>query len=85
LRETWCLKNISLRTIEKRRRFEMDGEKRCPLYRKPESLSIGKGIGYCDIDSSSTTCEGDAKFCERPDALRLYLRKKLENFDKKRD
>lgn len=63
----------------------MGGEKICPLYRKPESLSIGKGIGYCDIDSSSTTCEGDVKFCERPDALRLYLRKGLGKSDKKKD
>jgi hypothetical protein len=65
--------------------FGMGEEKKCPLFRKPESLSIGKGIGYCDIDSSSSTCEGDVKFCERPDALRLYLRKRLEEFDKKED
>jgi hypothetical protein len=44
---------------------------------------MGKGIGYCDIDSSSTTCEGDVKFCGRPDALRLYLRKRLDELDKK--
>jgi hypothetical protein len=65
--------------------FGMGEEKRCPLYRKSESLSMGKGIGYCDIDSSSTTCEGDVKFCERPDALKLYLRKRLEEWDKKND
>lgn len=60
-------------------------EKKCPLFRRPETLSIGKGIGYCDIDSSGTTCEGDVKFCERPDALRLYLRQKLEEADKKKE
>jgi hypothetical protein len=61
----------------------MGTEKKCPLFRKPESLSMGKGIGYCDIDSSSTTCEGDVKFCERPDALMQYLRRKLNEFEKK--
>jgi hypothetical protein len=46
---------------------------------------MGKGIGYCDIDSSNTTCEADVIFCERPDALRVYLRKKIEEFYKKKD
>jgi hypothetical protein len=62
----------------------MGEEKICPLFRKPESLSIGKGIGYCDLDSSSTACEGNVKFCERCDALRLYLRKKIEDSNNKR-
>jgi hypothetical protein len=48
----------------------MGEEKKCPLFRRSESLSIGKGIGYCDIDSSSVTCEGDVKFCEKPEALK---------------
>ena len=56
----------------------MGEEKKCPLFRRPETLSIGKGIGYCDIDSSSATCEGDVNYCERPDALKRYLRNKLE-------
>jgi hypothetical protein len=63
----------------------MGEEKKCPLFRKPESLSMGKGIGYCDIGSSSATCEGDVKFCEKPDALKQYLRRKLEEFEKKED
>jgi hypothetical protein len=57
----------------------MGEEKKCPLFRKPESLSIGKGIGYCDFDNSSAICEGNVKSCERPDALRLYLKKNLED------
>jgi hypothetical protein len=44
---------------------------------------IEKGIGYCDIEGNSTTCEGDVSFCEKPDALREYFRKKLEGFKKK--
>ena len=61
----------------------MGEKKKCPLFRKPESLSMGKEIGDCDIDSSRTICEGDVEFCERPDALRLYLRKRLDEMDKK--
>ena len=59
----------------------MGEERKCPLFRRPETLSIGKGIGYCDIDSSSTTCEGDVNYCERPDALKRYLRNKLEEME----
>jgi len=59
----------------------MGEEKKCPLFRKPEGLSMGKGIGYCDFDNSSASCEGDAKSCERPDALRLYLRNNLDDLD----
>jgi hypothetical protein len=58
-------------------------EKICPLFRKPEGLGMGKGIGYCDIDSSRTICEGDVLFCERPAALKKYLRSKLEEMEKK--
>jgi hypothetical protein len=58
-------------------------EKICPLFRRPEGLGMGKGIGYCDIDSSSTICEGDVLFCERPAALKKYLRSKLEEMEKK--
>jgi hypothetical protein len=58
-------------------------EKLCPLFRRPGGLGMGKGIGYCDIDSGSTTCEGDASFCERPEPLKKYLRSKLEEMEKK--
>jgi len=58
-------------------------EKICPLFRGSEGLDMGKGIGYCDMDSSSTICEGDVLFCEKPDALKKYLRTKLEEIEKK--
>ena len=61
----------------------MGDERKCPLFRKPESISMGMGIGYCDIDSGSTTCDGDVNFCERPDALKKYLRARLEELDQK--
>ncbi|MBM4276833.1 MAG: hypothetical protein FJ130_02990 [Deltaproteobacteria bacterium] len=57
-------------------------EKICPLFRRPEGLDMGKGIGYCDIDSGSTTCERDVLFCERPEAIKKYLHTKLEVLEK---
>jgi len=44
----------------------MGGEKKS-LFRSSESPSIGARIGYSDI---STTCEGNAKPCEKPDTLK---------------
>lgn len=61
----------------------MEKEKKCPLFRRPETLGMGKGIGYCDLDGNSTICEGDVNFCEKPDALKQYLRRKLNEFEKK--
>jgi len=46
----------------------MREEKNCALFRQSEFLSIGKGNGYCDMDGSSTACQGDVEFCEKPDA-----------------
>ncbi len=57
-------------------------ENGCPLFRQPEGLGMGKGIGYCDVDGGSTTCEGDVDFCERPDALKKYLQAKLEETER---
>lgn len=61
----------------------MGEDKKCPLFRQPEGLSFGKGMGYCDIDSGSTTCEGDVKFCDKLDALKQFLRRKFCKFEKK--
>jgi hypothetical protein len=55
--------------------------KSCPLYRKSEGLGFGKGIGYCDYDSGSITCEGDVDFCERLDDLKKYLMSKLGSLE----
>lgn len=52
--------------------------KGCPFFRRSEGLAMGKGIGYCDLDSGDTTCDGDMDFCERPEALKKYLRSKSE-------
>jgi hypothetical protein len=45
----------------------------CSFYRDTETLNMGRGIGYCDLDCDRTTCDGDIKFCEKPDILRKYL------------
>jgi hypothetical protein len=57
--------------------------KECPLFRRPESLSFGKGFGYCDMDGESTNCDADIKFCGKPDALKQYLQRKLTKFEEK--
>jgi len=57
----------------------------CSFYRDSESLNLGRRIGYCDLDCDRTTCDGDIHFCENPDALKQYLRRKLEEFEKKGD
>ncbi len=56
----------------------MVNKRSCPLFRKPMSLGMGKGIGYCDMDGGSTNCDADTRFCERPVALKQYLGRKFE-------
>ena len=63
---------------------EMEEEKGCPLFRKAESLGLGKGVGYCDLDGKSTDCDGDTKVCKNTDALKQYLQKRKDQFEKKR-
>jgi len=46
----------------------MGEENKCLLFRKPKSL-IGKSIGHCDVDTTSTNCEGDVNLCEKPESL----------------
>lgn len=47
--------------------------KKCPLYRDFEILSMGPGVGNCDLDCSRTHCKGEMYSCERYDVLRKYL------------
>ena len=49
----------------------MGGEKKCPFFRRPESLSMGIRIGYGDFDSHRTIFEGNVKCCEKPGNLRV--------------
>ena len=63
----------------------MKEEEECPLFRRPESLSFGKGVGYCDMDSNSTNCDADITLCEKTDALKQYLQRKLSKFEKRGD
>jgi hypothetical protein len=59
-----------------------EGEE-CPLFSRPENLSFGKGIGYCDMDGDNTNCDADIKLCEKPDALKQYLQRKIAKFEQK--
>jgi hypothetical protein len=36
---------------------------------------MGQGIGYCDLDSMTSICDGDIRFCEKLDALGQQLMK----------
>jgi len=44
----------------------------------------GEEIGYCDIDSSSTTCEENTRVCDRPDPYNYTSEKYLKNEIRKR-
>ena len=61
----------------------MKEEEECPLFRRPESLSFGKGVGYCDMDGNSANCDANIKLCEKPDALKQYLRRKSSKSEEK--
>jgi CheY-like chemotaxis protein len=48
----------------------------CKFYRSSEGLGMGIGLGHCDLSGGQTICEGDVKFCERPDELKTRLQEK---------
>lgn len=76
MQENRHLEEVSFRAKEDRRTIEMKQKRKCPFFRRPERLSIG--IGYCDINSISTMCEGDFILCEKPIDLKGRLRRRLE-------
>ena len=45
----------------------------CAYHRITETIGMGKGLAYCDLDGSLTICDGDTKFCGKPDILERYL------------
>ena len=36
----------------------------CFFHRHSNSLTIGRGIGYCDMDNAWVICDGDHRLCE---------------------
>lgn len=50
----------------------------CPFHRDGEVLNKGRGIGYCDFDRNQTICEGDTRFCDKPDTMRDYMLNKSD-------
>ena len=51
----------------------MSIEKCCVSHKKFDSLRMGRGIGSCDLGVVWAICDGDIKFCEKPDALRKFF------------
>ena len=51
----------------------MTSAKKCLFHRCTSNHSMGRGVGYCDLDSYVTICDGDIYFCEKPDMLKKYL------------
>jgi len=46
---------------------------KCSFYRDPQSLAIGRGLGYCDLHGDPTICDGDVQFCKDRETLRKQL------------
>ncbi len=60
----------------------------CPFHRVSERIAIGKGLGCCDLDANQTLCDGDVKFCEKPNTMEQYifvrlLEKKLQELEER--
>jgi CheY-like chemotaxis protein len=51
----------------------MSNTSKCSFYRSPQSIAVGIGLGYCDIDGDQTICDGDVQFCKDPEVLRKRL------------
>lgn len=56
----------------------MEDRKSCPFYRIPDVLTVGKGVGYCDLHGGWAICEGDILYCEKRDTLAAYLGRRIE-------
>jgi len=41
----------------------------CRFYRDPDGVHFGRGIGYCDLGVIWSICDGDVRFCEKPDVM----------------
>jgi CheY-like chemotaxis protein len=46
--------------------------KKCTFYRDSESLTVGIGLGHCDLFGQAI-CEGDIQFCQNPEELKKEL------------
>jgi len=47
----------------------MTQKRGCRFYRDTDSPNFGRGIGYCDLGVIWSICDGDIKFCEKPDEM----------------
>ena len=60
----------------------MPPEGMCKFYRPSQRLSMGQGIGYCDLDCLTAICEGDTRFCEKPGQIGRPTGKEKEKHGK---
>ncbi len=51
----------------------MSISRRCPFYRKSETLSMCWGTGYCSLDESRARCKGVVESCKDPMARKKYF------------
>ena len=52
----------------------MGTERLCIFYRtSSKHPGVGLGVGHCDLGMTRTVCDGDIRFCEKPEALIEYL------------
>jgi len=59
--------------------------KKCTFYRDSESLTVGIGLGHCDLFGQAI-CEGDIQFCQNPEELRKeLLEQKQKELEKNRE
>jgi len=54
----------------------------CPFFRDSANLSMGRGLGYCDLEGGQTICEGDFQCCNRLDVLRKQLLEQQKEIQK---
>ena len=47
----------------------MTNQRGCRFFRDPEGTQFGRGIGYCDLGVVWSICDGDMKYCEKPDVM----------------
>jgi hypothetical protein len=62
-------------------------ERQCSIYQNCQTVNIGRGIGYYDLDGDQTTCDRDIHFCEKPDILKGYflVQKRRKEWEKRRN
>jgi CheY-like chemotaxis protein len=56
--------------------------KSCPFYRESDNLTVGLGIGHCDLGGDQVICDGDIQFCHRSDDLKKRMLEEKKKNDR---